>query len=102
MKNIDTWLGDRLGPLVTGLFARLATPVGSRVFEEQLRFILRGPGRNVVEWAFNAAEPAEAYAQPHVVRAGARGYLRLRDKPPSRDVASLFGRVTLWRRGYLP
>ena len=76
------------------------TPQTTLQFEQALQEAARELGRRVLEWTLNVIEPEAAEDQPHDVKIAGGGYRRLRDKTPNRDVATTFGRVTLWRRGY--
>lgn len=76
------------------------TPEAMLEFEEALQGVMRELGREVLEWTINAGEPEDAEEQPHDIKVGVGGYRRLRDKTANQDVATTFGRITLWRRGY--
>jgi hypothetical protein len=62
--------------------------------------LVREIGREVVAWAYNRLEPPAAEEHPHYVRYEAGEYRRLNAKTPNREVATLFGKITLWRRCY--
>jgi len=57
-------------------------------------------GRAVVTYAYNLVEPEAAEQQPQYVLYDSGEYRRLKAKTANREVATLFGKVTLWRRGY--
>lgn len=69
-------------------------------FERELAEQVREVGRHVVEAAYNRLEPAEPELLPHYVQYEAGQYRRLNQKTPNREVATLFGKITLWRHGY--
>lgn len=76
------------------------TPEATLRFEEALRDATRELARQVLEWTLNAVEPESPETQPHDIHVGGVGYRRLNQKTPHRNVATLFGPITLWRRGY--
>lgn len=99
-KKIEAWASERLGPLVARFLLQPVTPEAMLEFEQALQENLRELGRQLVEWTCNALEPDEAEDAAEHVRIGAAGYRRMSKKTPNRDVATSFGRITLWRRGY--
>ena len=99
-KKIEAWAGERVGPLVVGFLLQPVTPAAMLEFEQSLREMLRELGRELVEWTCNALEPEEAEDAAEHIRVGAAGYRRTSEKTPNRDVATAFGPITLWRRGY--
>jgi hypothetical protein len=69
-------------------------------FERDLQELLREVARVIVELTYNRCEPDEPAELPdHVEQAGNR-YRRLNQKTPNREVATLFGKITLDRHGY--
>lgn len=97
---MESCLEAKIAPLVKRFLLQPITPETTLEFEWQLQSATRDLGRELMEWTLNAAEPAEAESQPHDAKVDGGGYRRLRDKTPDRDVATSFGRITLWRRGY--
>jgi hypothetical protein len=93
-------LEEKIRPLLTRFLLQQITPEATLEFERQLQKVTQEFGRELMEWTLNAAEPDEAEDQPHDVKVEGCGYRRLHDKTPNRDVATSFGRITLWRRGY--
>jgi hypothetical protein len=92
-----------LGQIVETAIAFLhneVSPTSSLQFEEDLKQILRDVGRAVAEWTYNHVEPDDPHRLPHDVHCEASGYRRLNRKTPNRHVATLFGKITLWRFGY--
>ncbi len=85
---------------MTKFLLHTITPETTLEFEQQLNEVLHELGREVLEWSLNVLEPDEPDDQPHDVQVDGNGYRRLRDKTANRDVATTFGRITLWRRGY--
>jgi hypothetical protein len=75
-------------------------PAAALAFERQLAGETRQLGRLVVEHVYNQLEPAEPKSLPHYVHYEAGEYRRLNRKTPNREVATLFGKITLWRHGY--
>jgi hypothetical protein len=80
--------------------AREPSPAAALDFEQQLTQRLRELGRTVVELAYNQLESAEPQELPHHLDYEAGQYRRLNQKTPNREVATLFGKITLWRHGY--
>ncbi len=99
-EKMEAVAQEKIVPLVTKFLVQPVTPVAVLEFEQQLQNAFRELGQNLMEWTLNAAEPEDADDQPHDVKVDGGGYRRLRDKTPNRDVATTFGRITLWRRGY--
>lgn len=69
-------------------------------FERQLQALLHELGRQTTEIAYNAIEPAEGEQAPHYLRHDGTVYRRLNIPTANRHVATLFGKITLERRGY--
>jgi hypothetical protein len=69
-------------------------------FERELAGVSRELARAATEFAYNQLEPADPEELPHHVRHEAGQYRRLNRKTPNREVATLFGKITLWRHGY--
>lgn len=76
------------------------SPTAALTFERELAGETRQLARQVIEHVYNRLEPAEPEALPHYVRHEAGDYCRLNHKTPNREVATLFGKITLWRHGY--
>lgn len=76
------------------------SPTAALEFERQLRGLLHEFGRRTTEVAYNAIEPAEAQQAPHYVRHEGSLYRRMNAPTANRHVATLFGKITLQRRGY--
>ncbi|OWK41918.1 hypothetical protein [Fimbriiglobus ruber] len=87
--------------LVRDFAAAAASPAASFALEQQLRDRLRELGRVGLEWAYNHIEPEGVDALPSHVVFEAAPYTRLGRKTPQ-VVATLFGKVSLWRTGYRP
>ena len=75
-------------------------PIAVLAFERELADEVRQLGRQIVEHVYNQLEPAEPESLPHYVHHEAGEYRRLNRKTPNREVATLFGKITLWRHGY--
>jgi hypothetical protein len=107
LTEVDDEVRRTLEPLLTQIVETAVaflhnevSPTGSLQFEEGLKQILRDVGRVVAEWTYNHVEPDDPHRLPHDVHCEASGYRRLNRKTPNRHVATLFGKITLWRFGY--
>jgi hypothetical protein len=80
--------------------AREASPAAALTFERELLELLREVGRVILELAYNRLEPDRPEELPHYVTHEAGQYRRLNRKTPNREVATLFGKITLLRHGY--
>lgn len=69
-------------------------------FERELAGVVREIGRAAVEFAYNQIEPEEPQELPHYLHYEAGQYRRLNRKTANRQVATPFGKITLWRHGY--
>jgi hypothetical protein len=69
--------------------------------ERHIQMELRELGRVGVEWAFNHVEPNQGDRVPPHVEFEAGVYTRIKRKTPQ-VVATLFGKIDLWRYGYRP
>lgn len=76
------------------------SPVAAGDFERQLQRLLRELGRVTTELVYNALEPEQPEAAPHHVQHESILYRRLNEPTANRHVATLFGKITLLRRGY--
>jgi hypothetical protein len=76
------------------------SPAAALKFERELNELLREVGRVVTELAYNRREGEQPQELPHYVAHEAGQYRRLNAKTPNREVATLFGKLTLWRHGY--
>jgi hypothetical protein len=85
---------------VLGFLGRPLSPTSSLQFEEELQAGLRELGRRVTQWTYNRREPSDPHKLPHDVHTDGTGHRRLNQKTPNRNVATLFGKITLWRVGY--
>ena len=77
-----------------------SSPAATLKFERELDELLRELGRVVTELAYNRLEGEQPQELPHYVEHEAGQYRRLNEKTPNREVATLFGKITLWRHGY--
>jgi hypothetical protein len=80
--------------------ARGPSPAAALNFERELRELLREVGRVVTEFTYNRLEGEQPEKLPHDIRHEAGAYRRLNQKTPNREVATLFGKITLLRHGY--
>ena len=76
------------------------SPVAVLEFERELAGVVREIGRAAAEFAYNQIEPEEPQELPHYLHYEAGQYRRLCRKTPNRQVATPFGKITLWRHGY--
>jgi len=79
-----------------------ATPLAALDFERELQELLREVGRLIVEYAYNRLEPDKPEELPREVVQDGQHYRRLNQQTPNREVATLFGKITLQRHGYRP
>jgi len=80
--------------------ARGLSPPAALQFERDLAELLREVGRVVLEFAYNQSEGERPEDLPPQVEHAAGTYRRLNAKTPNREVATLFGKITLLRHGY--
>ena len=69
-------------------------------FKRELAELLREAGRAVAGFAYNQSEPERSEQLPHYLDYEAGQYRRLNRETPNREIATLFGEITLVRRGY--
>lgn len=91
---------DAIVELVVMFLANPISPIAFLEFEVRLLEVVRELARKVMQFTCNECEPDDAEDAPHDVFDKAGGYRRLKKKTPNRYVDTLFGRMTLWRRGY--
>jgi hypothetical protein len=101
-------LGDALEPVLQRLRQLLqdfasqpVSPQAAFALEQQVQAALRELGRVSVEWTYNRVEPSQPDALPRHVEGAAGLYTRLYRKTVQ-EVATLFGKIRLWRVGYRP
>jgi hypothetical protein len=70
------------------------------VFEQALAQLARELARGAVEFACNHLEGDQPQELPQHLQHEAGPYRRLNRKTANREVATLFGKITLWRHGY--
>jgi hypothetical protein len=100
---VDTALRTVRPRLVGAVQTFLDNPISAAAFfafEIALWGLTREIGRLLVESVVNALEPANPEQLPRDVWFQSSGYRRNRRKTRNAYVATLFGTVTLWRRGY--
>lgn len=76
------------------------SPANVLAFEQTLAEQARQVAREAVEFAYNHLEPETPQALPQHLHHEAGEYRRLNRKTANREVATLFGKITLWRHGY--
>jgi hypothetical protein len=104
----DTRLDDviqpavlRLQQLIHDFTSKPVMPQSLFDLERQTQSELRELGRASVEWALNHIEPGQGDQLPPHVEFEAAVYTRIKRRTPQ-DVATLFGKIKLWRYGYRP
>jgi hypothetical protein len=107
VAEVDEQLRGKMEPVVEQLVASVVgflaggvSPATSLQFEQALQQVLQELGRVITEWTYNHVESEDPQQMPHDVHFGGNGYRRLNQKTPNRHVATLFGKITLWRFGY--
>ena len=86
--------------LIEDFLKKGVSPQAAFELEQQLSAASRELCRVGVEWAYNQVESKQVDLPQHVeLEAGP--YTRLNHKTPQ-DVATLFGKIRLWRTGYRP
>ena len=95
---LDPALG-RLRALVERLRQGPLSPLVAAQFEKDLQQLTRELGRVVAQWAYNHLEPAAAQDAPAEVHCAGSRFRRLAKKTPQ-QVDTLFGTITVRRRGY--
>lgn len=98
----SSWLrsGSESGSWSFRFLAREVSPAGALAFERELNDLVREMGRVILELAYNRLEPDQPQELPHYLTHEAGRYRRLNQKTPNREVATLFGKITLLRHGY--
>jgi hypothetical protein len=91
----------QIGKLVSDFTAADPEPLSCYYFETQLQALLREVGRIIIEWVYNRLEPDDRLLMPNHLRFDGDWY-RCRAKTANRNVATLFGTITLWRYLYQP
>jgi hypothetical protein len=98
----EAWLQIRpaLIALVGGFLASPPSPQGFLAFELGLLGLLRQFGRLLIDATVNTLEPSSPAEFPRDLWFEYGGYRRRNEKTCNTFVATLFGTITLWRRGY--
>lgn len=86
--------------LLQAFLASECSPAGAFETERQLLRWLRDFGRSISELLYNSLEPDDPDQLHRDLWFEHGGYCRRSDKTANRYVATLFGTITLWRRGY--
>jgi hypothetical protein len=89
----------RIRALVESLRRGPVSPLAAAQFEKDLQHATRELGRVVTQWAYNHVEPDVLSALPREVVFEGSSFRRLAKKTPQ-AVSTLFGTITLYRRGY--
>src|SRR3954447_20681723 len=96
-------LSEQMSALLTRYLCAPITPASTFAFETDLRKLLDGCGRLVVQSVFNHIEPEDAQDAPKHTQRDRQDYSRKNDKSPVRGgVATSFGHIELRRCLYEP
>lgn len=102
-KIVNTAFEQTRPAIINAVKTFLATPISPTAFfalEMALLSLTRELGRHLIELTINALEPDDPDVLPHDLWFQSGGYRRRNQKTRNAYVATLFGTVTLWRRGY--
>lgn len=106
-KQLDQEIRARIERSVTDMVSaalrfasKPVTPVSTAAFEQEVSGQVRELGRQVLEATYNQIEPDASADMPPLLHWEATTYRPVGQKTPNRNVASLFGTLTLWRHGY--
>ncbi len=86
--------------LLAGFLGASLSPGGVLRFEQALVVLVRELGRLVLQATLNALEPDPPEALPQDLWFECSGYRQRTKKTRNAHVATLFGTIVLWRRGY--
>lgn len=86
--------------LVAGFLGEPVSPGGAHRFELALIALVRELGRLLMQATLDALEPEEPKPLPDDLWFQCSGYRRRKEKTRNAHVATLFGTIVLWRRGY--
>jgi hypothetical protein len=96
-------LKEQVSALVARFLCSAITPASTLDFETSLQQALAECGRQVVQAAFNHIEPEDPQDAPKHARRDRQDYSRKNAKSRNRSgIATLFGKVELWRCLYEP
>ncbi len=100
---VDTALQNVRPQLINVVQTFLASPISPTTFfafEMAVLGLTREIGRRLAELVINTLEPKYAEELPRDLWFECGGYRRRNQKTQNSYVATLFGTITLWRRGY--
>lgn len=92
--------GQEITAAVVELLHGGVTPAAVRNFEERLAERSRELNRQLVEFTYNQTEPETPQSLPHDLWFEGGLYRRLNRKTRNAHVATLFGKIVLWRFAY--
>jgi hypothetical protein len=96
-------LKEQLSALVARFLTAPLTPASTLDFETSLQQLLTECGRQVVQAVFNQVEPEDPPDAPKHTQRDRQDYSRKNRKSKNRGgIATLFGRIELWRCLYEP
>ena len=102
-EQIQQLLDERGGNLeetILRFVSKEISPSSTLEFEQRLSEEMREVARQVMELTLNLLELENPEDAPHDVTYESGGYRRLNGKTRNARVATLFGTIELWRRGY--
>ncbi len=85
---------------VEAFLKQAISPAAFYQLELALLLLVREIGRLIVQAAVQSLEPSEAGMLPKDLHFQCGGYRRRAKQTPNRSIATRFGDITLWRRGY--
>lgn len=90
---------ERIRQLIDTFRRGPVTPQATAQFETDVQQAVRELARVTTQWTCNHLEPVAVAAVPPHVQFEGSSYRRLA-RPTPQQVSTLFGAITLWRRGY--
>jgi hypothetical protein len=91
---------DTFVDVVLRMFLSEVSPMAAFRFEEEMNDAGRELLRLLTEWTYNQLEADSAEAMPKIIRFEGGEYRQEGEKTPNREVATRFGKITLWRFPY--
>ena len=91
---------ELIGQIIVRLYLQDVSPETTFQFEQELEAAGKELMRLLLEWALNQLEPDDPEAIPKILEWECGQYRRENKKTPNRNVATRFGKITLWRYPY--
>src|SRR5277367_248231 len=101
LEDVFEPIMQRLRKLFEDFYRKPINPQAAFDLEQQVKAETRELARAGVEWAYNHSEPSRSDLLPSHVEFEAGPYTRIKRKTPQ-TVATVFGKIRLWRHGYRP